>query len=51
MMPPGHIATTWGVAALTQQHNPQLACLDYRLLAICALLPDLIDKPLAILIF
>jgi hypothetical protein len=51
MMPPGHIATTWGVAALAQQNNPRLAGLDYRLLAICALLPDLIDKPLAILVF
>ena len=51
MMPPGHVATTWGVATLIQQNNPRLAGLDYRLLAICALLPDLIDKPLAILVF
>ncbi len=51
MMPPGHIASTWGVAALAQQNNPRLAHLDYRLLAVCALLPDLIDKPLAILVF
>jgi len=51
MMPPGHVATTWGVAAVLQQNNPHLARLDYRLLAICALLPDLIDKPLAILVF
>lgn len=51
MMPPGHIATTWSVAALAQQNNPRLAHLDYRLLALCALLPDIIDKPLAILVF
>ncbi len=51
MMPPGHVAATWGVAALLQENNPKLTNLDYRLLAVCALLPDFIDKPLAILIF
>lgn len=51
MMPPGHVVTTWGVAAILQQNNPRLARLDYRLLAACALLPDFIDKPLAILVF
>jgi len=51
MMPPGHIAATWGVAAVAQQNNSKLARLDYRLLALCALLPDFIDKPLAILVF
>lgn len=51
MMPPGHIATTWGVAALLQQYNPRLARLDYRLLAFSALLPDVLDKPLAVLVF
>ncbi len=51
MMPPGHVATTWGVATLLQQNDPRLTRLDYRLLAVSALLPDFIDKPLAILIF
>jgi hypothetical protein len=51
MMPPGHLAATWGVAALTQQNNPRLARLDYRLLCLSALAPDLIDKPLAVLVF
>lgn len=51
MMPPGHIAATWGVAALCQQNNPHLARLDYRLLAVSAILPDFLDKPLALLIF
>ncbi len=50
-MPPGHVAATWGVAALLQENNPKLANLDYRLLAVCAMLPDIIDKPLAILVF
>ncbi len=51
MMPPGHFLLTWGVTALAQQNNTRLSRLDYRLLAISALLPDLIDKPLALLVF
>ncbi len=51
MMPPGHLAVTWGVASLLQTNNRGLARLDYRLLAFCALLPDVIDKPLAVLVF
>jgi hypothetical protein len=51
MMPPGHVAVTWGIANAIQNNNPKLAHLDYRLLAVCALLPDFIDKPLAILVF
>jgi hypothetical protein len=51
MMPPGHVAVTWGVARAFQTNNPKLANLDYRLLGLCALAPDLIDKPLAILVF
>jgi hypothetical protein len=51
MMPPGHLAVTWGVASLLQKNNRRLARLDYRLLAFCALLPDFIDKPLAVLVF
>ena len=51
MMPPGHVAVTWGVASILQKNNQRLARLDYRLLAASALLPDFIDKPLAILIF
>jgi hypothetical protein len=51
MMPPGHVAVTWGVARLLQQNNPRLARLDYRLLALSALAPDIIDKPLALFVF
>lgn len=50
-MPPGHVAVTWGVARVIQKNNSGLTHLDYRLLALCGLLPDIIDKPLAILIF
>jgi hypothetical protein len=51
MMPPGHVAVAWGAAELLQQNNSRLVRLDYRLLALCALAPDVIDKPLAILAF
>lgn len=48
MMPPGHVALTWGVAHLIDRPP---ATLDYRWLSVSALLPDLIDKPLAMLVF
>jgi hypothetical protein len=51
MMPPGHVAITWGVANVIQKNNSKLDSLDYRLLALCTLAPDIIDKPLAILAF
>jgi hypothetical protein len=51
MMPPGHVAVTWGIASLLQKNKPRPVPLDYRLLAISGLLPDLIDKPLALLAF
>lgn len=50
MLPSGHVEFTWA-AANALQHSPlghRLRDLDYRLLALAALLPDLIDKPLAI---
>ncbi len=50
-MPPGHVAATWGVAAVLQQNYPRLARLDFRLLALSALAADLIDKPLALSLF
>jgi hypothetical protein len=46
MMPPGHIAVTWAVAEVMAHKR-----LDYRWLAVCALLPDAIDKPLALTAF
>lgn len=51
MMPPGHIATTWAVALALQKNKPKLARLDYRLLAVASMLPDFIDKPLAVSVF
>jgi len=51
MMPPGHVAATWGIAAVLQQNHPRLARLDFRLLALTALVADLIDKPLALSVY
>jgi hypothetical protein len=52
MMPPGHVAITWGVArAYPDKIIQNWLNLDYRLLGLCALAPDIIDKPLAILVF
>ena len=51
MMPPGHVAVTWGLAALNQQNKTRLADLDYRLMALSAMGADLIDKPLALFVF
>jgi len=47
MMPPGHIAVGLLSRHLWDEQSP----LDLRLLAGSALLPDIIDKPLAILVF
>ncbi len=46
MMPPGHIALTWVISSLWPKKK-----LDYRGLAICAMLPDFLDKPMAWFIF
>jgi hypothetical protein len=51
MMPPGHVAATWAVSHLLQKDRVDQMRLDYRLLALSALAPDLIDKPLALLVF
>lgn len=45
-MPPGHIAATWAVARWLPGRD-----LDHRWLALSSLLPDLIDKPLALWVF
>ena len=47
MLPNSHIAYTWAVLSLAQQHLHVSARLDYRLAAVAATGPDLIDKPLA----
>ncbi|MBU0491468.1 MAG: metal-dependent hydrolase [Chloroflexi bacterium] len=50
MFPTGHIAYTSGGLALLQARGwaPDV---DYRLVALVALAPDLVDKPLSLLVF
>lgn len=51
MLPAGHIEYTWGALDLLQRKVGLFEDADYRLVALAALLPDLIDKPLSLLIF
>ncbi|MBC8449089.1 MAG: metal-dependent hydrolase [Chloroflexi bacterium] len=50
MLPSAHVEFTWAAANALQRsrHGTAQQDLDYRLLALAALLPDLIDKPLAV---
>lgn len=47
MLPPSHIAYTWAALSLAQDPLGQFEDADYRLVALAAIAPDLIDKPLA----
>ena len=47
MLPPAHIAYTWLGLTVAQKKLNVLPNVDYRWMAIAALGPDLIDKPLA----
>lgn len=47
MLPLGHVEFTWAALNLLQRKGQCYPNADYRLAAACALLPDLIDKPLA----
>lgn len=47
MLPPAHIEFTWAALNLLQRRFGLLKDADYRLAALAAVLPDLIDKPLA----
>lgn len=47
MLPPGHIEFTWATLNLLQRQFGLFEDADYRLAALAAILPDLIDKPLA----
>jgi hypothetical protein len=51
MLPAGHIEYTWGVLNLLQRKARLFEDADYRVVALAALLPDLIDKPLSLLVF
>jgi inner membrane protein len=47
MLPPAHIAYTWAAFSLIQDRVKVFPDTDYRLLALAAIGPDIIDKPLA----
>ena len=47
MLPPAHIAYTWLALDLAQKYLDMTEDVDYRLVALAAVGPDLIDKPLA----
>lgn len=51
MLPQSHVAYTWLAASLAQEHLDADPDIDFRLLALAAMGPDLIDKPLAWLYF
>mgnify|MGYP000882753242 FL=1 len=51
MFPIGHVAYTCGAVNVLQRRIPQWAGVDYRWLAVAAMLPDVIDKPLAMTVF
>lgn len=47
MLPPSHVAYTWLALDLAQRKLGVARDADYRLVALAAMGPDLIDKPLA----
>lgn len=51
MLPQSHISYTLATHELLKERYPALKQVDYRLLALVAMGPDLVDKPLAALYF
>ena len=51
MLPTGHIEFTWAALNLLQRKAGLFQDADYRLVALAALAPDLLDKPLALTIY
>ncbi len=50
MLPPAHVELTWGVLQWLQERG-LFRDADYRGVALASVLPDLVDKPLAVFIF
>jgi hypothetical protein len=48
MLPLGHIAYAWGGLRLAQRRASMFSDADYRLVALAAVAPDLVDKALAL---
>lgn len=51
MFPTGHITYTFGGLALLQARGWMPPDVDYRLAALVAVAPDMVDKPLSLLVF
>jgi hypothetical protein len=51
MLPTGHIEFTWAALNLAQRGAGWFRGTDYRLMAVAALAPDLLDKPLALTLY
>lgn len=51
MLPTGHVEFTWAALNLIQRTTGRLEQADYRWVAVAALAPDLLDKPLALTIY
>ncbi len=51
MLPQSHVAYTWLALSLAQEARLAADDVDYRLVALAAMGPDLIDKPLALAYF
>jgi hypothetical protein len=51
MLPTGHIEFTWAALNAVQRRAGWFRDTDYRLMAVAALAPDLLDKPLALTLY
>lgn len=51
MLPTGHVEFTWAALNLLQRKAGLFREADYRLVALAALAPDLLDKPLALTVY
>ncbi len=51
MLPSGHIGYTWAILNLLQRQRSLFRDADYRLVALAAAAPDLLDKPLALTLY
>ncbi len=51
MLPTGHVEFTWAALNLLQRKAGLFHDADYRLIALAALAPDLLDKPLALTVY
>ena len=51
MLPTGHVEFTWAALNLLQRRRGVFPKADYRFVALAALAPDLLDKPLALTVY